>query len=302
MTIEIKRNTLWKQYGNIWHCRKTTISQFFSSSLWLWWDLEAWLGMAWQALALKVALATLMECMWHTRCLGDWTGVKCDEKPLRNHMVQFNTIYASWGLPASIGNLWVLVVILGVVLTHIYIYICILYPKKATFWSSGDFVDCPKFQKQNVEACWVVICRISNKANRAWTFFSFLEVEVKQICFCILYISTNQNYNDMWTYMIHIIHMIHMHSFGHIAELHHARKRPSIPSHQLLKSTLPRCGNAVVHLGFATCFKMLGLEGDGHYRLCNIYQWVMGGNGLLLSGMKHSKSRSSSVLMEIWPL
>ena len=123
MTIEIKRNTLWKQYGNIWHCRKTTISQFFSSSLWLWWDLEAWLGMAWQALALKVALATLMECMWHTRCLGDWTGVKCDEKPLRNHMVQFNTIYASWGLPASIGNLWVLVVILGVVLTHIYIYV-----------------------------------------------------------------------------------------------------------------------------------------------------------------------------------
>ena len=40
--------------------------------------------------------------------------------------------------------------------------------------------------------------------------------------------------------MIHIIHMIHMHSSGHIAELHHARKRPSIPSHQLLKKHLAK--------------------------------------------------------------
>lgn len=130
-----------------WHCRKTTISQFFSSSLWLWWDLEAWLGMAWQASALKVALATLMECMWHTRCLGDWRVVKCDEKPLRNHIqfmqaegyqqaletCEFCLLFWDWFLHIYIGY-------------TVYIYIG--YPKKATFWSSGDFVDCPKFQNK----------------------------------------------------------------------------------------------------------------------------------------------------------
>ena len=145
MTIEIKRNTLWKQSGNIWHCRKTTISQFFSSSLWLWWDLEAWLGMAWQALALKVALATLMECMWHTRCLGDWAVVKCDEKPLRNHMVQFLQA-EGYQQALETCEFWLL---FWDWFLHIYIYI--RYPKKATFWSSGDFVDCPKIPEAK---CW----------------------------------------------------------------------------------------------------------------------------------------------------
>lgn len=162
MTIEIRRNTLWKQSGNLWHCRKTTISQFFSSSLWLWWDLEAWLGMAWQALALKVALATLMECMWHTQCLGDWEVVKCDEKPLRNHMVQF----LQGGLPASIGNLWVLVAILGLILTHI--------PKEGHLLVFRRFCWLPQIPKmQNVEASarllhdvddvlcvWWLLCKI----------------------------------------------------------------------------------------------------------------------------------------------
>ena len=186
MTIEIERNTWWKQSGNIWHCRKTTFSQFLSSSLWLWWDLEAWLGMAWQALALKVALATLMECMWHTRCLGDWTVVKCDEKPFRNHMVQFNTIFARratskhWK-PVSFGCYFG-----SDSCTCVYIG----YPKKATFWSSGHFVDCPK--NSRIEA----LRHVGSFA----AFFSFLEVEVKQICFCSLHISTNQNYNDMWIY------------------------------------------------------------------------------------------------------
>ena len=255
MTIEIKRNTLWKQSGNIWHCRKTTISQFFSSSLWLWWDLEAWLGMAWQALALKVALATLMECMWHTRCLGDWAVVKCDEKPLRNHMVQFLQA-EGYQQALETCEFWLL---FWDWFLHIYIF---GIQRRPPFGLPEILLIAPKFQKQSVEACWV-ICRISNKANRARTFFSFLEVEVKQICFCILHFSTNQNYNDMWIYDSYYSHD----SYAFFWPYCWTSSRKTTSKHSItpvVKSTLPRCGNAVVHLGFATCFKMLGLERDGH--------------------------------------
>lgn len=57
-------------------------------------------------------------------------------------------------------------------------------------------------------------------SRSASAFYIFLLIKTTMIC----------------EYMIHIIHMIHMHSSGYIAELHHARQRPSIPSHQLLKA------------------------------------------------------------------
>lgn len=228
MTIEIKRNTLWKQSGNIWHCRKTTISQFFSSSLWLWWDLEAWLGMAWQALALKVALATLMECMWHTRCLGDWTVVKCDEKPLRNHMVQFLQA-EGYQQALETCEFWLL---FWDWFLHIYIY---SVSKEGHLLVFRRFCWLPQNSRSKVLRHVGSFAAFQTKQTGRGHFSAFLKLRSSRSAsafYIFLLIKTTM----ICEYMIHIIHMIHMHSSGYIAELHHARQRPSIPSHQLLKA------------------------------------------------------------------
>ena len=81
--------------------------------------------------------------------------------------------------------------------------------KTVSFCCFGDFVDCPKFKKRSVEACWVICCS-SNKANRAQVasatkvFFSghvsaFLKLRSRRsVSALYIFLLYNQKYNNMW--------------------------------------------------------------------------------------------------------